>query len=64
MTRPDGTPVHATCDGTVKVAGLGNGYGRMVVIDHGQIQAHGPAHVVLASRREQLLRQLMDCNRL
>jgi molybdate transport system ATP-binding protein len=30
----------------------------VVVIDHGQIQAHGPAPVVLASRREQLLRQL------
>lgn len=30
----------------------------VMVIDHGQIQAHGPAHVVLAHRREQLLRQL------
>ncbi len=30
----------------------------VVVIDHGQIQAHGPARVVLAGRREQLLRQL------
>lgn len=30
----------------------------VVVINHGQIQAHGPAQVVLASRREQLLRQL------
>jgi molybdate transport system ATP-binding protein len=30
----------------------------VMVIDHGQIQAHGPAHVVLAKRREQLLRQL------
>jgi molybdate transport system ATP-binding protein len=30
----------------------------VVVIDHGQIQAHGPAQVVLAGRREQLLRQL------
>ena len=30
----------------------------VVVMDNGQIQAHGPAHVVLASRREQLLRQL------
>jgi molybdate transport system ATP-binding protein len=30
----------------------------VVVIDHGQIQAHGPAEVVLAGRREQLLRQL------
>ena len=30
----------------------------VMVIDRGQIQAHGPAHVVLATRREQLLRQL------
>jgi ABC-type sulfate/molybdate transport systems ATPase subunit len=30
----------------------------VVVLDHGEVQAHGPAHVVLASRREQLLRQL------
>jgi molybdate transport system ATP-binding protein len=30
----------------------------VVVIDHGEIQAHGPARVVLADRREQLLRQL------
>jgi molybdate transport system ATP-binding protein len=30
----------------------------VMVIDHGRIQAHGPAHVVLAARREQLLRQL------
>lgn len=30
----------------------------VMVIDHGEIQAHGPAHVVLATRREQLLRQL------
>lgn len=30
----------------------------VLVMDHGQIQAQGAAHVVLASRREQLLRQL------
>lgn len=30
----------------------------VLVIDRGQIQAHGPAHVVLANQREQLLRQL------
>jgi hypothetical protein len=28
------------------------------VIENGQIQAHGPAQVVLAARREQLLQQL------
>jgi molybdate transport system ATP-binding protein len=30
----------------------------VIVIDHGQVEAHGPAQQVLASRREQLLRQL------
>jgi molybdate transport system ATP-binding protein len=30
----------------------------VLVIDAGQIQAHGPANVVLAARREQLLQQL------
>jgi molybdate transport system ATP-binding protein len=30
----------------------------VMVIDRGQIQAHGPAQVVLAAQREQLLRQL------
>jgi molybdate transport system ATP-binding protein len=30
----------------------------VMVIDAGQILAHGPAHLVLATRREQLLRQL------
>ncbi|MGB8536453.1 MAG: ATP-binding cassette domain-containing protein [Acidobacteriaceae bacterium] len=32
--------------------------GDVVVMDHGQVKAHGPADVVLAGRREQLLRQL------
>ena len=30
----------------------------VLVLDHGQFQAHGPAHAVLAGHREQLLRQL------
>jgi molybdate transport system ATP-binding protein len=30
----------------------------VVVLDHGKVQAHGPAQVVLACHREQLLRQL------
>ncbi len=32
---PDGTPVHASAGGRVIKAGLGNGYGREVEIDHG-----------------------------
>lgn len=30
-----GTPIHATADGVVTMAGMANGYGREVVIDHG-----------------------------
>ena len=32
----------------------------VLVLDHGQVHAQGPAHVVLAGRRQQLLRQLGD----
>lgn len=32
---PDGTPVHAPASGRVIMAGLGNGYGREIEIDHG-----------------------------
>ncbi len=32
---PDGTPVHAPAGGRVEKAGLGTGYGREVLIDHG-----------------------------
>ncbi len=32
---PLGTPIHATADGTVVTADVGNGYGREVVLDHG-----------------------------
>ncbi|MHB1023605.1 MAG: M23 family metallopeptidase [Acidobacteriaceae bacterium] len=30
-----GTPVHATADGTIEKAGMANGYGREVLINHG-----------------------------
>jgi murein DD-endopeptidase MepM/ murein hydrolase activator NlpD len=30
-----GTPIHATADGVVEMAGIGNGYGKEIVIDHG-----------------------------
>lgn len=35
ISAPKGTPIHATADGTVEMVGMGNGYGREVVIDHG-----------------------------
>ncbi len=35
ISAPDGTPVRATADGIVKLAGVVNGYGREVVLDHG-----------------------------
>lgn len=36
FTAPQGTPIYATADGTVKIAGnTGNGYGNHVVINHG-----------------------------
>lgn len=35
ISAPKGTPIHATADGTIETAAMGNGYGREVVIDHG-----------------------------
>jgi hypothetical protein len=35
ISAPDGTPVHVTADGVVKLAGVVNGYGREVIVDHG-----------------------------
>jgi murein DD-endopeptidase MepM/ murein hydrolase activator NlpD len=36
FSAPQGTPIYATADGTILVAGnIGNGYGNHVVIDHG-----------------------------
>lgn len=36
FAAPQGTPIYATADGTVKIAGnQGNGYGNYVVINHG-----------------------------
>jgi hypothetical protein len=35
ISAPIGTPVRATADGTVKLAGVANGYGREVILDHG-----------------------------
>ncbi len=35
ISAPSGTPIRATADGTVKFAAVQNGYGREVIIDHG-----------------------------
>jgi Membrane proteins related to metalloendopeptidases len=36
FSAPQGTPIYATANGTVKIAGnLGNGYGNHVIINHG-----------------------------
>ena len=35
ISAPYGTPIRATADGLVLSAGVGNGYGKEVVIDHG-----------------------------
>jgi murein DD-endopeptidase MepM/ murein hydrolase activator NlpD len=35
ISAPTGTPVRATADGSVKIAEVENGYGREVIVDHG-----------------------------
>lgn len=35
LQAPKGTPVHVTADGVVESAGWSRGYGRLVVVDHG-----------------------------
>jgi murein DD-endopeptidase MepM/ murein hydrolase activator NlpD len=35
ISAPNGTPVHVTADGVVKLVGMVNGYGREVIVDHG-----------------------------
>ncbi len=42
---PLGTPIHATADGVVTNAGMVNGYGRMVAIDHGHGLSTGYGHM-------------------
>ena len=35
ISAPMGTPIHVTAGGIVQMAGLGNGYGTEVIVDHG-----------------------------
>jgi murein DD-endopeptidase MepM/ murein hydrolase activator NlpD len=42
---PLGTPIHATADGVVLSAGMVNGYGRFVTIDHGHGLVTGYGHM-------------------
>jgi len=54
ISAPNGTPVRVTADGIVKSAGMVNGYGREVVVDHGHgvetCYAHMSAFAVLAGQ--------------
>lgn len=45
ISAPYGTPIRATADGVVEMAGMGNGYGREVVINHGGGVATTYAHM-------------------
>ena len=45
IRSPLGTPIHATADGVVLSAGMVNGYGRMVTIDHGHGVITGYGHM-------------------
>ena len=54
ISAPNGTPVRVTADGVVKSAGMVNGYGREVVVDHGHgvatCYAHMSAFAVVAGQ--------------
>ncbi len=45
ISAPQGTPVHATADGIVAHAGWNGGYGRCVIIDHGNNYQTWYAHL-------------------
>jgi len=45
ISAPQGTPVHATADGIVVHAGWNAGYGRCVIIDHGNSYQTWYAHL-------------------
>jgi murein DD-endopeptidase MepM/ murein hydrolase activator NlpD len=45
IAAPAGTPIRAAADGTVKLAGMVNGYGREVILDHGHNMETCYAHM-------------------
>jgi murein DD-endopeptidase MepM/ murein hydrolase activator NlpD len=45
IAAPSGTPIRAAADGTVKLAGMVNGYGREVILDHGHNMETCYAHM-------------------
>lgn len=55
ISSPIGTPIHAAADGVVKSAAMVNGYGREVVIDHGDnvetCYAHMSGFTVIAGQQ-------------
>ncbi len=53
-----GTPIHATAGGVVQMAGIGNGYGTEVVIDHGNgiKTIYGHMSGLHCSRGQQIVR--------
>ena len=54
ISAPNGVPIRATGDGTVKEAEMSNGYGREVVIDHGHgvetVYGHMSGFAVIAGQ--------------
>jgi murein DD-endopeptidase MepM/ murein hydrolase activator NlpD len=53
FTAPQGTPIYATADGTVKQSGnTGNGYGNHVIINHGYGYETLYGHMVRTKARE------------
>jgi murein DD-endopeptidase MepM/ murein hydrolase activator NlpD len=45
ISAPSGTPIRAAADGTVKLAGMVNGYGREIILDHGHNMETCYAHM-------------------
>jgi len=52
ISAPSGTPVHASADGRVEFAGFYNGYGRVVILAHGNSYETYYAHLSTANVAE------------